>query len=122
MPRYVKIPLSGSNDGGVIKISASSTPGTTIHTATSSAGIDNADEVYLYASTTTNAAVSMAIHLGNQTDEQNPILVRVPAAYNGPICVLPGVPVRNSIVVQATAVTANRIVVFGWVNRIAGQA
>lgn len=118
---FTKIPLSGSTDGNVISVMATGTPGTTIHTATSSATIDSCDEVWLWASSTSTSNVNLGIQLGNLNNELDTINVMIPPAYNGPFCVLPGITVRNSRVVQATCSVAGRINVFGYVNRVSGQ-
>jgi len=118
---FTKLPLSGSTDGNVIAIRATATPGTTIHTATTSTTIDGCDEVWLWASSTSTSNINMGIQLGNLNDEMDTINVLIPPAYNGPFCVLPGVVVRNARVVQATVSVAGRVNVFGYVNRVSGQ-
>jgi hypothetical protein len=118
---FKKLHLSGTTDGNVLAIAATATPGTTIHTATTSTSTDSYDEVYLWASNTSTAAINMTLWLGNANNEQDGLDIRVPAAFNGPICVLPGIPLRNGRVLQATVVTANRIIVFGYVNRTGNQ-
>jgi hypothetical protein len=118
---FKKLPLSGSTDGNVISVMATATPGTTIHTATTFATDDSCDEVWIWASSTSASALNMGIQIGNLNNELDTINVRVPAAYNGPIAVLPGLPVRNGRVIQATVSTAGRVNVFGFVNRINGQ-
>ncbi len=118
---FTKIPLSGSTDGNPIAIISTATPGSTIHTATSSATLESVDEVWLWASSTSTANVNIGIQIGNLTDERDTINILIPPAFNGPFCVLPGAVVRNSRVVQATASVAGRVNVFGYVNRINGQ-
>jgi hypothetical protein len=119
---FTKIPLSGSTDGQPIKIGATATAGTTIHTATSSAGSDSMDEVWLWASSTSASAINASLQIGTVTNDQQTINFRVPAAYNGPVAILPGHPLRNGTVVTATAATAERINIFGYVNRISLQS
>lgn len=118
---FTKTILSGSTDGRNIKVVATATPGTTLHTATSSAGIDSFDEVYIWANSTSTAAISLTIQT-NTTDESESWNIRVPAAYTGPIMVIPGLSYRNGVVLTATASTANRVNLSGFVNRISGQS
>ena len=80
------------------------------------------DEVWIWASSTSTANLNLGIQLGNLNNELDTINVLVPPAYTGPFCVLPGIPVRNSRVVQATCSTAGRVNIFGYVNRISGQS
>ena len=50
MATFNKRLLSGSTNGRMIKIAATATPGTTIHTATTtSTANDDCDEIYLWA-------------------------------------------------------------------------
>lgn len=120
---FDKIILSGSVDGQPIKVVATATAGTTIHTATSSSTNDSVDEVWLYASSTSTSAINGSLHFGTMQGEDGGQTVnyRCPAAYNGPVCILAGQPVRNGKVITATAATANRVNIFGFVNRISGQ-
>lgn len=121
MPNYTKLHFSGSTGGNVVAIYATSTPGTTIHTATSSTTADSYDEIYLWASSTLARATQFTVWIGNSNSKDDAINVVVPAAYGGPIQVLPGLPVQATRVVQATCADAGYINVFGFVNRIAAQ-
>jgi hypothetical protein len=121
MAAYTKLMLSGSTDGRPIGIIATATPGTVIHTATSAAGLDSADEVYLWAGNVSASAVQIGVSFGVVTEPMQTVLVRVPGGFNGPIAVIPGIPVRNSLLVHATAATASVVNLFGFVNRISGQ-
>ena len=120
---FTKIPLSGSTDGRNIKVVATATAGTTIHTATSSTGSDSIDEVYIWANSTSTSAISLTIQTTSSPgDEGESWNARVPSAYNGPILVMPGFSFRNGVVITATASTANRVNLSGFVNRISGQS
>ncbi len=120
---FTKLKLSGSTDGRPIQVAATATAGTTLHTATSSTGDDSYDEVWLWASSThaspQNATVQIGASTGSEAESLN---VRVPAAYNGPILVLPGWPLRNGTVLTATAAVLGRIQFYGYVNRISLQS
>jgi len=57
--------LSGSTGGMPIKVVATATTGTTIHATGTSASI--IDEVWLYATNTSSAAVNLTIEFGSTT-------------------------------------------------------
>lgn len=121
MPTYTKLILSGSVDGTGIRVTATATPGTLIHTATSGAGQDTFDELWVYAGCTQPTPVNTTIQLGTETDDKINVHSVVPGAYGGLICLIPGFPIRNGLVVSATAATAQHVNIFGFVNRIVGQ-
>ena len=122
MPNYTAMTLSAATSGGIIKITATATPGTTIHTATSSDMPEGCDEVYLWAGSTSTSALNATLHItALATEQDRSINFRVPAAYNGPILVLPGYRVCDGVVLTATASAADRINLWGNVNRISGQ-
>lgn len=119
---FTKLHLSGSTDGRPIQIAASATAGTTIHTATSSTTTDSYDEVWLWAGSTSGSAINCTLQIGASTgSEAESVNFRCPAAYNGPIAIWPGLPVRNGTVISATAATVGRVQIYGYVNRIGGQ-
>ena len=123
MPQtFTALPLSAATNGALIKIAATATPGTTIHTATASDQPEGCDEVWLWAGSTSGSAISATLQIssGNVTDGQS-INFRVPAAYNGPIAILAGHRVLDGVVITATAATAERVNIWGNVNRISGQ-
>lgn len=122
MPNYTAMTLSAATSGGLIKITTTATPGVTIHTATSSDMPEGCDELWLWAGSTHTAAVNATLHVtALATEQDRTINFRVPAAYNGPISVLAGHRLCDSVVVTATASVADRVVVWGNVNRISGQ-
>ena len=118
MANFTKLHLSGSVDGRNIRIVATATPGTTIHTATASTGSDSYDEVYLWAGSTSAVYVNMTIQTSHNADMAS-INVRVPPAYSGLAMVMPGLPYRNAVVLTATA--AAPVNISGYVNRISAQ-
>jgi len=115
MADYSKLKLSGSTDGRQIKVAATSTPGTTIHTAV--AGIVDMDEVWLYAMNMHTSAVVLSIEFGGVTSPDDIIQISIPSK-TGLYLIIPGMPLRNSLVVKAFAATTNVILISGWVNRI----
>ena len=115
MATYSKVLLSGCTNGKQIKVVATATAGTTIHTATS--GSTNLDEIWLYAVNSSTSAVKLTIEWGEATAPDGNIEVTVPAE-DGYMLVAPGLLLQNSLVVKAFAATANVILINGYVNRI----
>ena len=113
--------LSAATNGAPIKITATATPGTTIHTATTSDMPEGCDEVWLWVGSTSAAVINATLHISSGALDAQSINFNVPAAYNGPISVLQGHRVCDGVVVTATASVAERINVWGNVNRISGQ-
>jgi hypothetical protein len=104
--------LSGSTNGRPVKVAATGTPGTTIHTAHASAK----DEVYLFATNTDTVDRELTIEFGGTTSPDDLIKVTVPAKDT--VQVVPGVPLSGSLLARAFAATANVVNLFGYVNRI----
>ena len=114
MPTYSKIPLSGSTNGRGIAVAATATPGTLIHTATSSTTFE--DEIWLYAMNTSTSGVKLTVEVGGTSTSDQIELTIAPEA--GLVLVSPGLVLQNSLVVRAFAGSANVINIFGYVNRI----
>ena len=113
MATYSKHILSGSTDGRPVKVSATATPGTLIHTAHATAQ----DEVWIYANNTGPDPVGLTIEFGGTTSPDDLIVVGVPSRQ-GLIVVIPGVVLENSNLVRAFADAADKINITGWINRI----
>lgn len=116
MATFSKQLLSGSTNGKAIKVAATATAGTLIHTAAS--GTSTIDEIWLYAHNTSSGAVKLTIEWGETTAPDGHIEINIGAEGTGMILVAPGIPLQNSLVVRAFAGTANVINIFGYVNRI----
>jgi len=118
MATFTKKILSGSTDGKAIKVAATATAGTTIHTGSST--VTTLDEVWLYAQNTDTSAVKLTIEWGGTTAPDDLIEVTVqPEA--GLVCVAPGLLVKGNataLVIRAFAATANVITIHGFVNQI----
>ncbi len=114
MATFSKVKLSGGTDGKNIKVAASATPGTTIHTAHATA----LDEIWLYAVNSSASDVKLTIEWGEATAPDGNIEYTV-KAENGLYLIVPGLLLSNSLVVKAFAATANVICINGYVNRIA---
>lgn len=117
MATFSKQLLSGSTNGKAIKVAATATPGTTIHTAAS--GTSTLDEIWLYAHNTSAASVKLTLEWGEATAPDGNIEINIGAEGTGLILVAPGLLLQNSLVVKAFASSANVINIFGYVNRIA---
>ena len=116
MATYTKQLLSGSTNGKAIKVAATATPGTTIHTAVS--GTSSIDEVWLYAHNTSSSVVKLTIEWGEATAPDGNIEINIGAEGTGMILIAPGIPLQNGLVIKAFAGTTNVINIFGYVNRI----
>lgn len=117
MPAFSKIELSGSTDGRMVKVAATATPGTLIHTATTGTGADAYDELFLWAVNSDTVDRKLTIEWGGVAAPDDLIEVTIPAEA-GLICVVPGWVLQNSLVVRAFAATANVVMVGGYANRL----
>lgn len=118
MATFTKTTLSGSTDGKGIKVVATASSGTTIHTASSTT--TTIDEIYLYAQNTSASAVKLTIQWGGTTSPDDDIEVTV-AAEAGLMLVVPALILKGNatpLVVRAFAGTANVLTIHGFVNRI----
>lgn len=118
MATMSKIPLSGSTNGRGIKVTTASPidgSDTTIHTGV--AGTTDTDYVTLFAYNDDTVARDLHLGWGGTTDPDDFIIVTIqPKA--GLELVAADLPIRNSLVVVASASAANVIVVYGHVTRI----
>ena len=111
-----RIPLSGSTNGRGIKIAATATAGTLVHTATSSA--TDCDVITLYAFNSDSAAVNLTIEWGGVSSPDDLIKLSIPA-NSGLTLVCPDLVLRNTLVARAFAGTTNVITIHGFANRVA---
>lgn len=100
-----------------IKVVATATLGTTIHTATSETADGSYDEIWLYAYNGHTAAVTLTIEFGGASVPDQNIIVNL-ASKSGLALIVPGLILQNSKVVTAFCSTANVATISGWVNRI----
>ena len=115
MATFTKKILSGSTDGKAIKVAATATAGTTIHTGSTTT--TTLDEIWLYAVNSSASSVKLTIEWGEATAPDGNIeLTVLPEA--GLVTVIPGLLLQNSLVVKAFAGTTNVICIHGFVNRI----
>ena len=122
MATFTKLALQPAGTTGTglgIKVAATATAGTAIHTASATAA--TIDEVWLYAVNSSTSSVKLTIEWGEATAPDGNIEVTVlPEA--GLVTVIPGLLLQGNAtakVVRAFAGTANVIVLHGFVNRIA---
>lgn len=114
--RIEKLPLSGSTNGKRIKIAATATPGTLIHTATSST-TDTWDEVWINVYNSDTVSREITIEWGEATAPDGNIKLTV-AAKSGLTQMVFGDVIQNSLVIRAFAAATNVLTVGGYVNRI----
>lgn len=114
MATFTKVKLSGSTNGRGIKVAATATAGTLLHTADATA----LDEIWLYLQNDGTLEIQTTIEFGGVTVPDDNIILSIPVK-SGLILAVPGLLVTGSVVVRAFAGTANLIVAYGFVNRIA---
>lgn len=115
MATFSKQLLSGSTNGKAVKVAATATAGTLIHTAVT--GTTNLDEIWLYAMNTSATNVKLTVEWGEATAPDGNIEFTV-LAEAGLVCVTPGLLLNNGLTVRAFAATTNVITIHGFVNRI----
>lgn len=118
MATMSKIPLSGSTNGRGIKVTTASPidgSDTTIHTGVT--GTSDTDYVTLYAYNDDTSTRALHLGWGGTTDPDDFIIVDIPPQA-GLQLVVADLPIRNSLVVVASASAANVIVIYGHVTRI----
>lgn len=113
----LKRKLSGSTDGRGIKVAATASPGTTIHTAVAGTTAGTFDEVWIYAYNSDAVSRLLTIEWGGTTSPDDNIKVTL-QAQSGLILVVPGLVLQNATVVKAFAAAANVVVITGFVNTI----
>lgn len=112
MATFNKYILSGSTSGKGILVAATSTPGTTIHTAHATA----LDEVWLWASDINVTDRLLTVEFGGNTGAEQ-VSFTVPSD-DGAYLIIPGWIATGSIVIRAFAAAASEITIHGFVNRI----
>ena len=116
MATYSKQLLSGTAaNGRNVKVAATATAGTLIHTAI--AGTSDLDEIWLYACNTDAADVKLTIEYGGVASPDDLTEVTI-TAEAGWVLVCPGTLLNAGLIVRAFAGTPNVIMMNGYVNRI----
>ena len=116
---FAKTPLSGgAGNGRRIKVAATATPGTLIHTGSSDPTVT--DEVWLDVYNSGASPVDLTIEWAGVTAPDDQIVQTVPAK-SGLTLVVPGnviLGAASPLVVRAFAGSANVLTIGGYVNRI----
>lgn len=107
--------LSGSTSGRPIKIAATATAGTLLHTATNTGG--EFDEVYIWIVNTDTTARKVTIELGGVTSPDD-LIEETIQPEEGLALVVPGATLNGGVVVRAFAASADVLLAVGYVNRI----
>ena len=118
MATFSKIALSGSTDGKMIKVAATATAGTTIHTGSATA--TTFDEIWLYAVNSDTTARKLTVEWGGTASPDDLIEFTVPAE-SGLYLVVAGLVIKGNstpLVVRAFCASANVVNIAGYVNRI----
>lgn len=118
MTTYSKEKLSASTDGRQIKVVATATPGTTIHTG--SATPTTKDEIWLYAVNSDTVDRKLTIEWGGVTAPDD-LIEQTIKAESGLYLIVPGlILVGNAtpLIVKAFCATANVVMIGGYVNQI----
>ena len=109
--------LSGASNGLAIKVVATASTGTTIHTAQS--GTVGWDAIWLWAYNSDTVNRLLTIEFGNTTAPDNNIVQTIPY-QSGIMLVVPGKILQNGLLVTAFASAANVVTLSGYVVRING--
>ena len=115
MATYSKVKLSESTSGKNVKVVATATAGTTIHTAV--AGASDLDEIWLYACNTDSSDRKLTIEWGGTTSPDDLTEVTL-TAEAGWVLVVPGLLLNGGLTIKAWAGSANVVNINGYVNRI----
>jgi hypothetical protein len=106
--------LSGSTNGAGIKVAATATPGTLLHTAVT--GTASLDEIWIYLTNTDTVDRKITIEYGGATAPDQNVKFIVPTGET--IIAITGLVLNNGLTVKAFADAANVVNALGFVNRI----
>ena len=121
MATYSKLalqPAGTTGDGLGILVAATATAGTAIHTASTTA--TTIDELWLYGYNNETSSVVLTIEYGGVTSPKD-VIKSTMAAQAGLVLLVAGLVLQGNEtakIVRAFAATANKISIFGYVNRI----
>ena len=119
MATFTKNHLSGSTDGRMIKVAATATAGTTIHTGPTNTA--HFHEVWLYAVNSDTTDRKLTIEWGG-VDAPDDLIEFTVKAENGLYLIVPGLVLQGNataLLVRAFCATANVVSIAGYVNEIA---
>ena len=119
MATFAKVKLSGSTDGRPIKVAATATAGTLIHTGSATA--TTYDEIWLYAMNSHSADLKLTIEWGGVTVPDD-LIEQTITTEAGLTLIAPGLLIKGNastaLIVRAFAASANYITIQGYVNQI----
>ncbi len=109
----IELTLSGSIAGKPVALAATTSPGTLLHTATSTA--NQLDICWIYVQNNHTATVALTIQYGGLTIAEQ-ISMAIPFK-EGLVLVIPGLPLGGGAEIRAFADVASVLSVVGLVNR-----
>lgn len=112
---FTKMLLSGSTNGKQIKVAATGSPGTLIHTAVT--GTTNLDEIYLFASQASGGLVTLTIQWGGTASPDDELNMDI-ESDKGDYVVIAGKVLQNGLVVRAFASSPDVVLISGYVHRL----
>jgi chorismate mutase len=116
MATFAPVHGSGSTSGRMVKVAATATPGTTLHTAVG--GANDFDEIVIAAMNSDSVPRLLTIELGGTTDPDDLIEMTIPAQDGLHIVVPKGaVRMNGGLTIAAFAATADVIVCTVTVDR-----
>jgi len=114
---YTKLKLSGSTDGRGIAVAATATPGTLIHTGSSTA--TTIDEIWLYAMNQSGTDYKLTVEWGGVTTSD--LIEQTITTEAGLALVAPGLILKGNagtaLIVRAFC-SVSSVNIFGYVNQI----
>lgn len=116
MPTLTPVLPSGSTNGRPIKVAATGTPGTLIHTSTSTSG--QFDELTIQAMNTDSSDRKLTLELGGVTAPDD-LIERTIVAESGLVPIVTGHRLNGGVVVRAFAATADVVTIVADVMRYA---
>jgi len=111
MATYTKAILSGSTNGRQIKVGATSSPGTTIHTAIA------LDEIWLWAYNSDGSPHLLTLQWGGTTAPDDSIAQYIQSQV-GWVPIATGLVLSGTLLVKAFADLTNVVMIGGYVNSI----
>lgn len=111
-----RILLSGSTNGRPVKIAATSSAGTTVHTATSA--LDEVDSIFLWLTNTDSSARTVTVQWGGTSDPDDSMAKTYTIAANSaPTQIALGQTLNGGVVVKVFASVTNVVLATGYVVR-----
>jgi hypothetical protein len=108
--------LSGAGSGKLVPVVAIASPGTLVHQA--EAGVQDYDEVYIFATNRTGADAKLTVEWGGLTVGDHLCEETVIPPRSLPILVAWGHRLNNALEVRAFSDIANAINLSGWSSKI----